>query len=110
MKLHTKPGIKPYCCTKPAVVPIHFREQVKKDLDADVKKGVLEKVPVGEPLEWCTRMIIQTKKDGRPRRTVDLSYLSRNSVAEDHHTRSAANIAKSVPAGKLKTVLDCKDG
>ena len=48
MKLHTKPDVKPYCCTKPAVVPIYVGEQVKKDLDANDKKGVLEKVSVGE--------------------------------------------------------------
>ena len=110
MKFHTKPDVKPYYCRKPAVVPIHFREQVRNDLEADVKKGVLERVPAGESMEWCTRMVVQTKKNGTARRTVDLSYLSRHGLPEPHHTRSAPMIAKSVPAGKLKTVLDCKDG
>jgi hypothetical protein len=49
---------------------------------------------------WC----------GSPRRTVDLARLSTAGRHESHHTRSAAEIAKSVPAGKLNSTLDCVDG
>ena len=55
-------------------------------------------------------MVIQPKKSGRRRRMVDLSGLSRAGRHESHHTRSAAEIAKSVPAGKLKSTLDFVDG
>ena len=55
-------------------------------------------------------MVIQPKKSGRARRTVDLSGLSRAGKHESHHTRSAAEIAKSIPSGKLKSTLDCVDG
>ena len=55
-------------------------------------------------------MVIQPKKNGRARRTVDLSGLSRACRHESHHTRSAAEIAKTVPAGKLKSTLDSVDG
>ena len=74
----------------------------------DVKKGVLERVPVGQADSWCSRMV--PKKNGRARRTVDLSGLSRAGRHESHHTRSAAEIVKTVPAGKLKSTLDCVDG
>ena len=50
------------------------------------------------------------KKNGRARRTVDLSGLSRAGRHESHHTRSAAEIVKTVPAGKLKSTLDSVDG
>merc|ERR1711984_2647 len=46
----------------------------------------------------------------RARRTVDLSGLSRVGRHESHHTRSAAEIVRTVPAGKLKSTLDCVDG
>ena len=49
-------------------------------------------------------------KNGRARRTVDLSGLSKAGRHESHHTRSAAEIVKTVPAGKLKSTLDCVDG
>ena len=55
-------------------------------------------------------MVIQPKKNGTARRTVDLSGLSKAGRHESHHTRSAAKIAKSVPAGKLKSMLDCIEG
>ena len=55
-------------------------------------------------------MVIRPKKSGRAGRTVDLSGLSRAGCHESHHSRSAAEIAKSVPAGKLKSTLDCVDG
>jgi hypothetical protein len=97
-------------CRRPTKVPLHFREEVKAGLEADVRKGVLERVPVGEADTWCSRMVIQPKKNGRARRTVDLSGLSKAGRHESHHTRSAAKIVKTVPAGKLKSTLDCVDG
>ena len=47
MKIHTKPDTKPYCCKKPTMIPIHFRDQIRADIEADVKKGVLERWPTG---------------------------------------------------------------
>jgi hypothetical protein len=44
-------------------------------------------------------MVIQPKKNGRARRTVDLAGLSKAGRHESRHTRSAAEIVKTVPAG-----------
>ena len=62
MKTHTKPETMPCCCKKPTLVPTHFRAQVKADIEADVMKGILERVPAGEHDTWCSRMAIQAKK------------------------------------------------
>ena len=102
MKIHTKPDTVPCCCQKPTVVPLNFRAKVKADIEADVMKGILERVPVGEPDSWCSRLVIQEKKNGKARRTVDLSYLSKPS-----HTPSAAIIAKCTQGYKFKSTLDC---
>merc|ERR1712055_903662 len=56
------------------------------------------------------RMIIQPKKDGRPRRTVDLSGLTKAGIRETHHTRSPFRVVCSVPRFMLKSTLDCVDG
>ena len=80
---------------------------MKADIEADVTKGILEKVPVSKPDSWCSRMVIQEKKNGKARRTVDLSYLSKCGLAESHHTPSAAIIAKRIPGNKFKSTLDC---
>jgi hypothetical protein len=110
MKIHTAPDAVPTYHRKPTRVQLHFREEVCAGLKADVKKGILERVPVGESDTWCSRMVIQPKKNGTARRTVDLSGLSKVGRHESYHTRSAAEIAMSVPAGKLKSTLDCVDG
>ena len=35
---------------------------MKRQLDEDVTKGILEPVPVGETTEWCARMLVVAKK------------------------------------------------
>ena len=110
MRIFTQPGAVPVAVHKPAPVPLHWRAAVKSALSADVSRGVLEKVPIGTPTTWQTRMVLQPKKDGKPRRTVDLSALSKSGIRETHHTRSPFKVACSVPANKLKSVLDCADG
>ena len=52
-------AFKQYCCKKPTVVPLNFRAQMKADIEADVMKGILERVPVGKPDSWCSMMVIQ---------------------------------------------------
>ena len=54
MKIFTKKDAVPTYVTKPSPVPLHFRKEVKAGLDADVAKGILEKVPMGTPDTWCT--------------------------------------------------------
>ena len=46
-------------------------------------------------------MVIQPKKNGRARRTVYLSGLSRAGRHESHHTRSAAEFAPSYQNGMV---------
>ena len=110
MKIFTRPDATPVCVRKPAPVPLHWRKEVQDGIKADVARGVLEKVPYGTPDTWCTRMVIMPKKNGKPRRTIDLSALSKAGIRETHHTRSPAKVARTVPANKLKSCLDCVDG
>ena len=110
MKIFTKPDATPVCITKPAPVHLHFRKEVKAGLDADLAKGVLERVTISTQDTWCMRMVITPKKDGTPRRTIDLSAITRAGIRQTHHTRSATKIARSVPVNKLKSTLDCVYG
>ena len=55
-------------------------------------------------------MVIALKKDGRVRRTVDVSALTKAGIRETHHTRSPFKVVCSVPKNMLKTTLDCVDG
>ena len=87
-------------------MPVHWQEEVKAGLDRDVALGVIEKVGVNEPAEWCCRMVCMPKKSGRPRRTVDLQALNRATHRQTHQSSSPFHLARSVPAGTVKSVLD----
>ena len=65
MCLMIDPKAKPTAYHSPIPVPIHWQDDVKAGLDRDVRLGVLEPVPVGEPVTWCHRMVICAKKNGK---------------------------------------------
>jgi hypothetical protein len=52
MRIHTSEDAVPVYCRIPTRVPIHFMAEVLAGLQADVKKGVLERVPVWEADTW----------------------------------------------------------
>jgi len=110
MKLMIDPDAEPVAYHTPVPVPLHWQNDVKAGLDQDVRLGVLEPVPIGEPVTWCHRMVVCAKKTGKPRRTVDLQSLNRHATRETHHTPSPFHQARSVPHGKKKTVLDAWNG
>ncbi|RDH89254.1 MAG: hypothetical protein DIZ77_16200 [endosymbiont of Seepiophila jonesi] len=94
----------------PISVPLHWQEQVKADLDRDIALGVIEPVPVGEPMTWCSRMVITRKKSGGPRRCVDYQALNKFCSRETHHTMSPFHQATLFPANMKKTVTDAWNG
>ena len=108
--IHLKEGAVPRARHNPIPVPYHLREATKKAIDDDVAKGILTPVPIGTPTEWCSRMVVQPKKDGRPRRTVDYQYLNTQCSRETHHHGSPFHLAMQVPAGAYKSILDAVDG
>ena len=103
-------GTKPRPVYTPIPVPFHWKKPVKADLDRDVRLGILEKVPQGDVTECCSRMVVAPKANGKPRRTVDLQQLNKNTLREVHHTPSPINLVSQIPPGKRKTVLDAWNG
>ena len=83
--IHLRPGAQPHAVPVPASILLHFFDEVRQQLDDDIKKGIIEAVPAREPTEWCSRMVVVPKKDGRPRRTVDFQRLNRTSLRETLH-------------------------
>ena len=94
----------------PAPVPIHWQEQVNADIEHDVALGVLEPVPIGEPVMWCHLMVVRTKKNGQPPRTVDFQPLNKYATRETHHTQSPLLQVRAVPRNMKKTVFDAWNG
>ena len=63
----------------------------------DVRIGVLEPLPIGDPTDWCSPMVSCPKANGDPRRTVDLQALNNVSVCQTHTAESSFHQALSVP-------------
>ena len=109
--IHLKPH---YVTPKPAYWPArvaeHWAEEVKRGLDEDVEAGILIKVPFNEPTEWCARMVIVSKRDGRPRRTVDYQQLNAQCLREPNHGESPFHTAHRIPSNTWKSVFDAVNG
>ena len=110
MAINDPPDGEPVTMSRPTRVPIHWREQVKSQLDSDVALRVIEKVPPGTPVTWLHNMVITPKPDGSPRRTVDLQALNRVCLRETHHTVPPAQQVRAIPPGQLMTVTDAWNG
>ena len=110
MDISFKPNSRPSAVHCPIPIPHYFKKDVKKDLDSDVVLGVIEPVPQGVPTLWCSRMVVTPKKDGTPRRTVDLQRLNQATHRETHHTPSPFNQVNVVPPHTKKTLLDAWNG
>ena len=110
LQLHIDPEVKPVAIHKPAMVPIHWQEKVHADLERDVRLGVLEKVSPNTPATWCSRMVVMSKSDGTPRRTVDLQPQNKASVRQTHHVSTPFKLAELVPQNTRKTVTDAWNG
>lgn len=50
-------------------VPHSMRDKVKSELDKLERKDII--APVKEPTDWCSRMVVATKKSGEPRICID---------------------------------------
>ena len=100
----------PVAVHTPPRVPLHWTDDVKRGLDRDCKLGVLEKVPVNDPVKWCHRMIITAKSNGEPRRVVDFTALNKYAPRQTHHTETPWALVSSIPSNKVKSTLDCWHG
>ena len=110
LRIFVEEDAAPVAVHTPSQVPLHWQKDVKRGLDRDCQLGVLEKVPVNDPVTWCHRMVISPKPDGSPRRVVDLTPLNKHAPRQTHHTESPWAIVSSIPSDKVKSTVDCWHG
>ena len=99
-----------YAVHTPTPIAFHFQDPVKIMLDNWTQRQIITPVVVGEPVDWCTRMVVVTKKDGRPRLVADYQELNKNIKRETHHCPRPFDVVCGIPSHSYKTVLDAKDG
>ncbi|CAB4035906.1 Hypothetical predicted protein [Paramuricea clavata] len=110
IEMHVDATATPKACHTPANIPLHWQQQVHDDLLRDEALGVIERVPYGEPVKWCHRMVVTRKHDGSPRRTVDLSPLNKFCKRETFAMESPSHLARRIPKETWKTVTDAWNG
>ena len=110
VEIHLKEDAKPSVRHKAIPVPIHWQEQVRQDLIRDESLGVIERVPYGQPSQWCHRMVVTREHDRSPRQTVDLSPLNKHCKWETHNAESPLHLARRIPRHTWKTVTDAWNG
>ena len=110
IEIHVDPTATPKACHTPASLPLHWQQRVYEDLLRDEALAVIERVPYGEPVTWCHRMVITRKHDGSPRRTVDLSPLNKFCKRETFATETPFHLARRIPKDTWKTVTDAWNG
>ena len=106
LRLFVDPTATPVAIPSLGAIPHHWVADVKAGLDRDERLGVIDKLFVNEPLQWCSRMVICPKGDGSPRRVIDYSQLNKFCPRQTHHTKAPWAIASSILGGKIKSVLD----
>ena len=110
LKIHVDPDAEPVAHQKTGFVPLHLYDLVMADIKRDIAMGVLEYHPINEPVTWCHKMIICTKQDGKPRRTIDMSPLNKVCLREPHGSKSPFHMARAIPRNTWKTVQDAWNG
>ena len=80
-------NIEPIRTSRIFAIPIYMVDDVKKDLDTDVRLGILEKVEGQENHDtWLSPMLIVPKKSVKPRQVIDFTRLNRHCRRSDEHT------------------------
>ena len=111
LRLHLDESVKSVACHKASNIPLHFVDQVKADLDRDERLRVIRKVPVNTLVDsFLSRIVVATKKSGKPRRTVDFKALNRACLRQTHSVEPLFWQANEVPCKTWKTCLDTKEG
>ena len=110
VEIHVDLTATPKACHTPANVPPHWQQRVYDDLLRDEALGVIERVPYGEPVTWCHRMVITRKHDGSSRRTVDLSPLNKFCRRKTFAMETPFHLVRRIPKDTWNTVTDAWNG
>ena len=108
------PDAEPVAHHKAIPVPLHWQTDIKPALDRDVRLGVIEPVPVGQPV---TGHMLVPSDGGRLKEIWQPSPLRRPATPQPRlcHKRDVSNPspfhqARFVPWSTYKTVLDAWNG
>ena len=107
-QIHLKEYAVPFCAPSPRRVALSLREPLKQELQKLVAEGTI--IPVTEPTEWCTPIVVEPNKDGEIRLCVDLSHLNKLVRTEQCLTPMEEVASIAGDDAKWFTVFDAAKG
>ena len=110
MRIHIKEGAVPVAVHRPAAIPAHWQQKVKEDIERDIRLGGLDRVPENTPMTWCSRMHVVSKKNGNPRRMVDLRPVNAAAERQTHYVEPPFEQARGILAGSWRFTSDAWNG
>ena len=107
LRFRTDIPIIPYKCTNSRPIPFALREAARKEVEEQIKLGIIERVPPNAHLEWCSRGMVLAKDNARDCRivcdNVELNkFLDRNAFP----MQSPRELVKQIPPTS-KFFLSC---
>lgn len=106
--IHLIPEVILHACHTPVPVPKHWAMEMKRQIDEDVRKGVLEPMLTGEATALCVRMMVVAKA-----RIVMVNHQLPEvgcCLLETHHTLMLFNMVSGIPCHIYKTTADANWG
>ena len=88
-KITLKPNAEPYCLNTPRKIAHPLIPQVKEEIDAMLKQGVVSEVTA--PTEWCAGIVPVPKKNNHVRICVDLTNLNHAVKREIYPIKSTSH-------------------
>ena len=107
-RIQLKEDAKPYALTTPRRIAIPLLSRVKGELQRMESLGVI--VPVEDPTDWCSGMVVVPKADGKVRICVDLTKLNESVRRERHPLQAVDQTLAQLAGAKLFTKLDANSG
>ena len=104
--LQVDPEIQPKAlpCRK---IPLAIRDDVKRELDNLVERGVLE--PVIEPTRWVSQMAVVRKSNGRLRLCIDPQALNSALLREHFRLPTLDDVLPELANAKIFSKVDVKE-
>lgn len=92
----------------PRRVPFSLMKPLKEKLDELQDNGIL--IPVTEPTEWVSSLVVVKKPSGKLRICIDPTHLNKAILRQHYPTPCIEEIVTQLGKAKLFSVLDAKDG
>ena len=107
-RIQLKEDAKPHALTTPRRIAIPLLPRVKAQLQRMESLGVI--VPVEDPTDLCSGMVVVPKADRKVRICVDLTKLNESVRRERHPLQAVDQTLAQLAGAKLFTKLDANSG